>query len=36
MSVNQSRQIISWTLKSIQDTDIDKKEGGGLFCAGRP
>ena len=32
----QSRHIISWALKSVQDTDVDKKGGGGLFSAGRP
>lgn len=32
----QTRHIISWALKSVQDTDVDKKEGGGLLSAGRP
>lgn len=32
----QSRHIISWALKSVQDTDVDEKEGGGLLSAGRP
>lgn len=32
----QSRHIISWALKRVQDTHVAKKEGGGLLSVERP